>query len=191
MNKNWTKEGYKLYAMKDGFIMDFSMGSSESIENEIIAKGTRHYDFWLVEKDGKIDFYSVKIDPKAQGLGIEIKKEKTISGTIVEDKRSNYQGFGAIGGGIVVDFMNYKIIEKTPNTNKKEISSMFYITYSDVRSGDCIVSYENKPTWDLDSAMTFENESEANDWIQSSQAKEWVNVGYNGKFTICEVNCEE
>ena len=121
MNKNWTKEGYKLYAMKDGFIMNFTMGSSESIENEIFAKGTRNYDFWLVEKDGKIDFYSVKIDPMAQGLGIEITKEKTISGTIVEDKRSNYQGFGAFGGGIPVHFMNYKLIEKTPETNKKEI----------------------------------------------------------------------
>lgn len=121
MNKNWTKEGYKLYALKDGFIMNFTMGSSESIENEILAKGSRNYDFWLVEKDGKIDFYSVKIDPMAQGLGIEITKEKTISGTIVEDKRSNYQGFGAFGGGIVVEFINYKIIEKPLEPNKKEI----------------------------------------------------------------------
>ena len=32
---NWEKEGYKLYAMNDGYIMSFTMGRSESIENEI------------------------------------------------------------------------------------------------------------------------------------------------------------
>ncbi len=67
---------------------------------------------------------------------------------------------------------------------------MFYITYSD-SDGDCMVSYDNEPTWCLDNAMKFNDWAEANDWLSSPQAKEWLNLGCGGNFTICEMDNED
>ena len=125
-NINWEKEGYKLYAMNDGYIMSFTMGLSESIEEEIMYKGTRDYDFWLVEKDGVIDFYTTKFDILAPGCVIEVTKVKTVKGKIVENGVVSFEDnevnpFGAVGGGVAISFKNYRIVkEKEPVKIVKE-----------------------------------------------------------------------
>lgn len=48
--------------------------------------------------------------------------------------------------------------------------------------GDCIVGYDNEPTWNIDNAMFFDTYGEATEWTLSEQAKEW-----NDDFDICEV----
>lgn len=116
---NWEKEGYKLYAMNDGYIMSFTMGWSESIEKGIMRKGNRYYDFWLVEKDGVIDFYTTKFDDSIPGFEIEVTKVKTVKGKIVENgvvsfKDNEVNPFGAIGGGEVISFKNYRIVREKP-----------------------------------------------------------------------------
>ena len=119
-NINWEKEGYKLYAMNYGYIMSFTMGRSESIENEIKYKGNRYYDFWLVEKDGVIDFYTTKFDILVSGFEIEVTKVKTVKGKIVENGVVSFEDneenpFGAVGGGVAISFKNYRIVkEKEP-----------------------------------------------------------------------------
>ena len=119
-NINWEKEGYKLYAMNYGYIMSFTMGRSESIENEIKYKGNRYYDFWLVEKDGVIDFYTTKFDFFVPGIKIEVTKVKTVKGKIVENGVVSFEDneenpFGAVGGGVAISFKNYRIVkEKEP-----------------------------------------------------------------------------
>ena len=119
-NINWEKEGYKLYAMNYGYIMSFTMGRSESIENEIKYKGNRYYDFWLVEKDGVIDFYTTKFDILVSGFKIEVTKVKTVKGKIVENGVVSFEDneenpFGAVGGGVAISFKNYRIVkEKEP-----------------------------------------------------------------------------
>ena len=115
----WEKEGYKLYAMNDGYIMSFTMGCSKSIEEEIEYKGTVDYDFWLVEKDGVIDFYTTKFDILAPGCEIEVTKVKTVKGKIVENgvvsfKDNEVSPFGVFGGGIVIAFKNYRIVREKP-----------------------------------------------------------------------------
>ena len=115
----WEKEGYKLYAMNDGYIMSFTMGCSKSIEEEIEYKGTVDYDFWLVEKDGVIDFYTTKFDDSIPGFEIEVTKVKTVKGKIVENgvvsfKDNEVNPFGAIGGGEVISFKNYRIVREKP-----------------------------------------------------------------------------
>ena len=125
-NINWEKEGYKLYAMNDGYIMSFIMGCSESIEEEIMHKGTRDYDFWLVEKDGVIDFYTTKFDILAPGCEIEVTKVKTVKGKIVENGVVSFEDnevnpFGAVGGSALFSFDNYRIVkEKEPVKIVKE-----------------------------------------------------------------------
>ena len=116
---NWEKEGYKLYAMNDGYIMSFTIGWSESIEKGIMRKGNRCYDFWLVEKDGVIDFYTTKFDDSIPGFEIEVTKVKTVKGKIVENgvvsfKDNEVNPFGAIGGGEVISFKNYRIVREKP-----------------------------------------------------------------------------
>ena len=116
-NINWEKEGYKLYAMNDGYIVPFTMGSTESIEEEIMYKGTRDYDFWLVEKDGVIDFYTTKFDILAPGCEIEVTKVKTVKGKIVENgivflKKNEVNPFGAIGGGVSPYIYNYRVVRE-------------------------------------------------------------------------------
>lgn len=117
---NREKEGYKLYAMNDGYIMSFTMGGDESIENEIKYKGYRYYDFWLVEKDGVIDFYTTKFDILVPGCKIEVTKVETVKGKIVENGVVSFADnevnpFGAVGGGVVNSFKNYRIVkEKEP-----------------------------------------------------------------------------
>lgn len=129
-NINWEKEGYKLYAMNDGYIMSFTMGSTESIEKEIMHKGTRDYDFWLVEKDGVIDFYTTKFDILAPGCEIEVTKVKTVKGKIVENGVVSFEGnevnpFGAFGGGVLISFKNYRIVrEKEPKVKMVEEETM-------------------------------------------------------------------
>ncbi len=115
----WEKEGYKLYAMNYGYIMSFTMGCSKSIEEEIEYKGTVDYDFWLVEKDGVIDFYTTKFDILAPGCEIEVTKVKTVKGKIVENgvvsfKDNEVSPFGVFGGDIVIAFKNYRIIREKP-----------------------------------------------------------------------------
>lgn len=116
---NWEKEGYKLYAMNDGYIMLFTMGCSEFIEEQIMFKGYRYYDFWLVEKDGVIDFYTTKFDILVPGCKIEVTKVKTVKGKIVENGVVSFEDneenpFGAVGGGVAISFKNYRIVKEKP-----------------------------------------------------------------------------
>ena len=61
----------------------------------------------------------------------------------------------------------------------------FYISVSG-DWGDCIVSYDNEPTWDLDNAMTFATEQDAERWVENNNS-EWVGVkGGLDKMTLCE-----
>ena len=108
-----------MYAMNDGYIMSFTMGCSKSIEEEIEYKGTVDYDFWLVEKDGVIDFYTTKFDILAPGCEIEVTKVKTVKGKIVENgvvsfKDNEVSPFCVFGGGIVIAFKNYRIVREKP-----------------------------------------------------------------------------
>ena len=122
-NINWEKEGYKLYAMNDGYIMSFTMGWSESIEEEIMYKGTRDYDFWLVEKDGVIDFYTTKFDILAPGCEIEVTKVKTAKGKIVENGVVSFEDneVNPFGADVAFSFKNYRIVkEKEPVKIVKE-----------------------------------------------------------------------
>jgi hypothetical protein len=61
--------------------------------------------------------------------------------------------------------------------------SKFYVSVK-VDKGDCIVSYNNKPTWCLDNAMLFDTMSDATNWTLSSEAKEWDS---SNTFEICEI----
>ena len=120
---NWEKEGYKLYAMNDGYIMSFTMGWSESIEKGIMRKGNRYYDFWLVEKDGVIDFYTTKFDDSIPGFEIEVTKVKTVKGKIVENGVVSFEDneVNPFGADVAFSFDNYRIVkEKEPVKIVKE-----------------------------------------------------------------------
>ena len=56
----------------------------------------------------------------------------------------------------------------------------FYISASG-DWGECMVSYDNEPTWDLDSAMMFDTKGEASLWILN-HGKEWV----DDELKICD-----
>lgn len=109
MARTWEKEGFKLYACKDGYIMNYTMGASESIEKEICAKGTIDVDSWIVAKDDSFTYYTTVIDPLSQGVGIEVFKGETVKGKIVKLSMCSEDVFNAFGGGKILSFQNYGI----------------------------------------------------------------------------------
>ena len=139
-NISLEKEGYKLYAMDNGYIMPFSMRQGKSVEEVIAGMGSRSYDFWLIEKDGVIDFYTTKFDFFAPGLEIEITKVKTIKGKIVKGdvvdfKYNEELPFGGLncilGNGNVFSFDNYRIVreKETEKVKKVEVPKSRLVEY--------------------------------------------------------------
>lgn len=52
--------------------------------------------------------------------------------------------------------------------------------------GDCMVSYDNEPTWDLDQAMKFDTKDEAESWW-AKNGGDWVGAdGTHDRMTVCE-----
>ena len=64
---------------------------------------------------------------------------------------------------------------------------MYYLTVTG-DNGDCMVSWDNNPTWDFDNAMMFDSRAEANDFLLSDKAKEWTFVDAGFRFDICEID---
>lgn len=52
--------------------------------------------------------------------------------------------------------------------------------------GDCMVNYDNEPTWDLENAMAFDTTLEAEKWIEE-HGSEWVGVDGKQDEMIVEV----
>ena len=69
------------------------------------------------------------------------------------------------------------------------MKKIYYISVYDDEGNDCMVSYDNEPTWNLDNAMTFETSADATLWTMSDQAKEWTKDTTN-RFVICETEIE-
>ena len=64
---------------------------------------------------------------------------------------------------------------------------MYYLTVTG-DNGDCMVSWDNNPTWDFDNAMMFDSRAEANDFLLSDKAKEWTCVEMGDRIDICETD---
>ena len=62
----------------------------------------------------------------------------------------------------------------------------FYISASG-DWGNCMVSYDNEPTWDYDNAMKFETAGDAELWILH-HGKEWDS---DDNLKVCEFEIED
>lgn len=121
-NVVWGCQDYFLYAMEDGYIVNYTTGSLPTVEEEIYYKG-RNHDFWLVEEKGVITFY--------RNENGNIKKVKEVYGTIVEDERIIWDGEGNHPLFGFSEFTNYKIKHtKAPKKETVETTKSTLIEYN-------------------------------------------------------------
>lgn len=103
---------YRLFAMNDGYIKNFTTSSADcTIEQEIAYKG-RSYDIWLVEKDHVITYYR-----EESGKYVAFKQ---IKGTIVEDRIVEGDEASRPFDGNICSFQNWKIMKDKKEEPKQE-----------------------------------------------------------------------